>query len=202
MNKILFIRSNEWEGAYFLKLKKFLQICSINEYEIDDINLEKFSGIYLSSYLDQYKFKKSAFKIRKFLENGGRIFHNGHITIPFFDELKEFEPIVDIKLKDFFITKICDHEIYKNVDIKRLNSKKGVAGFYSRGQNPPPKNAKIITAIKNATVPVDWELKIGDGYFYTHAGIELHACAPTLLGNVKLLENIMNYLSLKRSEDE
>lgn len=102
--------------------------------------------------LDLYELQKRKHEFEEFLQDGGRMFYSGHAAISFLSFLSVYEPINNIKLEDFFISKNSEHIIYKDLDIKYFQKSKGVAGFYSRGCNPPPKGAKIITSIKQGSV--------------------------------------------------
>lgn len=198
--KVLFALANQDQAKSF-RQKDILKtkLVSLSQYKLQDINFSDFSGIIFSVYSDQYLLMSLKDKIEIFLKNGGKIFFNGHIFKPFIDGLKEFEPIENIKLPDFTVSQISKHEIYKGVNVKRLSRRKGVAGFFSRGSNPPPKKAKNIMAIKNSTVIVDWEWKIKKGYLYVHSGNDLWACMEKERDNLQIFANIIKYL---RSDDE
>lgn len=198
MKKILFLKFNNSEAKEFLNLEEFSDtIQSISQYEVEYLDFNIYNGIFFTHCIDQYLLKNLSMKFRDFLQKGGKIFYNGHIMIPFLDELTKFQPILDPKYTDFFISEISKHQIYDGIVPQALNVKKGVAGFYSRGQNPPPKKAKIITAIKNGEVPVDWELKIGSGMLYIHCGNDLHGCAENFDISLRLFRNIIRYLGEK-----
>ena len=83
------------------------------------------------------------------------------------------------------------------MDIKYFQKSKGVADFYSRGCNPPPKGAKIITSIKQGSVPCDWEFSFGKGKFYAHSGNDLYACSGDEAINKKVFNNILEFLGGK-----
>lgn len=187
------IKPNNMSG---LDVSSFDELDFVWQYELENVDFSKYKGIIITAAVDQIMLKNINSKILEFIKNGGRVLFNGHVENEFFDFLTCYSPVKDIKHKDFFITLKNSHRIYKDLDIADFNEKNGVAGFYSRGENPPPKGAKIITAIKDGLVSSDWEIDINKGKFYAHAGVDLHIASKD---GVKTLKNIIAYL---RGEDE
>lgn len=169
----------------------------VNQY--DKYSLKQVSGVIIGMSLDLYELQKRKHEFEEFLQDGGRMFYSGHAAISFLSFLSVYEPINNIKLEDFFISKNCEHIIYKDLDIKYFEKSKGVAGFYSRGCNLPPKGAKIVTSIKQGLVPCDWEFSFGKGKFYAHSGNDLYACSGDEAINKKVFNNILEFL---RGKDE
>ncbi|OCR88845.1 hypothetical protein CFT12S00416_05320 [Campylobacter fetus subsp. testudinum] len=194
MKDILFIGAKPSQLSNFKSLDEFKRVECVSQYNIEDMDFNRYSGILMTMYLDQYLIRKLSFKFENFLNLGGKVFYNGHIILPFLKELKEFEPIKNPKFTDFFITQCIYHKIYDQIDIEKLNTRKGVAGFYSRGQNPPPLNADIITFINGGNVCVDWEIGIGNGKFYSHCGNDLYTCGESYEINSEIFKNIISYL--------
>ena len=167
----------------------------VNQY--DKYSLKQVSGVIMGMSLDLYELQKRKHEFEEFLQDGGRMFYSGHAAISFLSFFSVYEPINNIKLEDFFISKNSEHIIYKDLDIKYFEKSKGAAGFYSRGCNPPPKGAKIITSIKQGSVPCDWEFSFGKGKFYAHSGNDLYACSGDEAINKKVFNNILEFLGGK-----
>ena len=167
----------------------------VNQY--DKYSLKQVSGVIIGMSLDLYELQKRKHEFEEFLQDGGRMFYSGHAAISFLSFLSVYEPINNIKLEDFFISKNSEHIIYKDLDIKYFEKSKGVAGFYSRGCNPPPKGAKIITSIKQGSVPCDWEFSFCKGRFYAHSGNDLYTCSGDEAINKKVFNNILEFLGGK-----
>ena len=163
----------------------------VNQY--DKYSLKQASGVIIGMSLDLYELQKRKHEFEEFLQDGGRMFYSGHAAISFLSFLSVYEPINNIKLEDFFISKNSEHIIYKDLDIKYFQNSKGVAGFYSRGCNPPPKGAKIITSIKQGSVPCDWEFSFGKGKFYAHSGNDLYTCSGDEPINKKVFNTILEF---------
>lgn len=201
MKDVLFVYFNDISasgGMNGFDITKSKDLDFIWQYDLENVNFNEYKGIILSGGVDQILLSKLSGRLCEFLENGGRVLFNGHVEKKFLPMLEIYEPVKFIKYPDFMITLVNSHRIYKDLKIENFNEKNGVAGFYSRGQNPPPFKAKIITAIKQASVPSDWELDFGKGKFYAHAGVDLHIAASAN-DTPKLIENLIAYL---RGDDE
>jgi len=199
--KILFILAIEEQGIKFWGDKEFNEkIIAVSQYKLDEIDFNEYSGIILSLYIDQYLLLELKERLKEFLNNGNKIFLNGHIFKPFLEELNTFIPIEKPKLKDFKITQLAEHTVYKGIDVTKLFKRKGVAGFFGRGTNPPPKGANNIIAIKNGQTIVDWEYKINNGALYVHSGNDLWACMEYFEDNFKLFRNIIEWIEKGNNE--
>ncbi len=178
----------------YKSLKEFKRVECVVQYSIADMVFNRYPVFLKPIYLDQYLIKNLSFKFENFLNLGDRVFYTGHIIFPFLKQLPEFRPIQNPKFTDFLIMQCIYHKFYDQIYIAELNPRKGVAGFYSRGQNPPPLNADIITSISSGNVPVDWEIEVGNGKFYSHCGNDLYTCGENYEINSKILKNIISYL--------
>lgn len=191
--EIMYIKSSASHDLATFILQSKVKV--VNQY--DNYDLKQISGVIMGMSLDLYELQRRKDEFENFVKNGGRIFYSGHAAISFFSFLSIYEPVKNIKLENFKITKNCEHIIYKDLDIKCFEKRKGVAGFYSRGQNPPPKGAKIITSIKQGSVPCDWEFSFGKGKFYAHSGNDLYNCCEDEAINKKVFNNILEFLGGK-----
>lgn len=69
---------------------------------------------------------------------------------------------------------INPHPLYEGIGLKKIETNKGVAGFYGRGCNLPPEGAIAINGLGPAMVPVDWVwARPQGGRFFSHAGNDL-----------------------------
>ena len=81
----------------------------VNQY--DKYSLKQISGVIIGMSLDLYELQKRKHEFEEFLQDGGRMFYSGHAAISFLSFLSVYEPINNIKLEDFFISKNSDHII-------------------------------------------------------------------------------------------
>ena len=83
----------------------------INQY--DKYSLKQVSGVIMGMSLDLYELQKRKHEFEEFLQDGGRMFYSGHAAISFLSFLSVYEPINNIKLEDFFISKTIDISLKK-----------------------------------------------------------------------------------------
>ncbi len=149
----------------------------INQYDLVDIDLKKYKGIILSMHIDQYLLLEMKDRIQEFLSEGRKLLFNGHIIKPFMDELGVFEPMSEPNMYDFAVVELGAHPIYRGFKTDELNLRHGVAGFFGRGGNPMPQNAKAILGFRGGEVPCDWEYETSNGgTLYVHSGNDIWMC--------------------------
>lgn len=133
------------------------------------------SGLITGQQLDQDALLALKPALEAFLDKGGRWFFNGHVVRPLVDGLKQYRPIAEPKRPDFDLVSINPHPLYDGIDLKKLETNKGVAGFYGRGCNPLPEGAVAINGLGAAAkVPVDWVwARPRGGRIFSHSGNDL-----------------------------
>jgi len=134
--------------------------------------------------------------VRTFLDRGGRWIYNGHILRPILPELSTYIPMRQPKRSDLDQTRLFDHPVFAGVEQKKLETNRGVAGFYGRGHNPPPQNAVVINVFGAAAVPVDWIWKRPDGgELLSHAGNDFWGCGDDEDVKQQLADSTVCWLS-------
>ncbi|MBQ9238720.1 MAG: hypothetical protein IJ191_05320 [Treponema sp.] len=196
MRPVLFLQFDgvDMGTADMVNREEFDFIRCINQYDFDNTDLNRYGGLLIPMSIDQYILQRNGKRIQQFLEAGGRVFHSGHIILPYLACLSEYKQLVPPKWRDFMVTQLMPHPVYEGYNASELSMNRGVAGFYSRGSNPPPVGARVITAIRNGTVPVDWEFDVGDGMLYVHAGNDLYHCSHDSKTVLHLFRNTVRYL--------
>nr|WP_299503024.1 hypothetical protein [uncultured Rhizobium sp.] len=136
--------------------------------------LRTHKGLVTDNQLDQNAMLAMKDAIAAFLDAGGRWFFNGHFVRSLVDGVAQYRPIADPKRADFDLFPINPHPLLEGIDLKMLETNKGVAGFYGRGCNPLPKGAVAINGLGAANVPVDWVwARPKGGRIFSHAGNDL-----------------------------
>jgi len=136
--------------------------------------LEAHSGLITGQQLDQDAMLALKPAIEAFLDRGGRWFFNGHVVRPLVDGLLQYRPIAAPKRPDFDLTSVNPHPLFDGIDLKKLETNKGVAGFYGRGCNPLPEGAVAVNGLGAAKVPVDWVwARPRGGRMFSHSGNDL-----------------------------
>jgi hypothetical protein len=145
-------------------------------HDLPRIELERYRGLLVSLHADQLLLARQRRQLEAFLAGGGTIVFCGHVAYPILDELQPFVPIPDYRLDDLRVRLEQPHPVWAGVEAQDLTFRKGVAGFYGRGHNPPPASARIINTLGQQRYPVDFECRpsVG-GRLLVHAGSDLWA---------------------------
>lgn len=131
-------------------------------------------GLITGQQLDQDAMLALKPALEAFLDRGGRWFFNGHMVRPLVDGMAQYRPIAEPKRADFDLAAINAHPIYDGIDLTKLETNKGVAGFYGRGCNPLPEGAVAVNGLGAARVPVDWVwARSKGGRIFSHSGNDL-----------------------------
>jgi hypothetical protein len=143
------------------------------QHEMEHIDLADFAGIVLTMHSDQRHLTTQDERLERYVADGGAVIFNGHVVHPFLAALKPFQPIVQKGLESLRIHLETPHPLTAGLTSDDLTFQRSVAGFYSRGGNPPPEAATVLTSIGPNRVAVDWLLKRGAGCLFVHAGNDL-----------------------------
>ena len=136
--------------------------------------LEAHRGLITGQQLDQDAMLTLGPALEAFLDKGGRWFFNGHIVRPLVGGLLQYRPIAAPKRPDFALSSVNPHPLFDGIDLKKLETNKGVAGFYGRGCNPLPEGAVAVNGLGVAKVPVDWVwARPQGGRIFSHSGNDL-----------------------------
>ncbi|WP_414902059.1 hypothetical protein [Rhizobium cremeum] len=131
-------------------------------------------GLITGNQLDQNAMVLMRDVLAAFLDAGGRWFFNGHMVRPLVDGMAQYRPIEAPKRADFDLSSVNPHPLFSGIDLSKLETNKGVAGFYGRGCNPLPEGAVAVNGLGSAKVPVDWVWdRPGGGRIFSHAGNDL-----------------------------
>jgi hypothetical protein len=131
-------------------------------------------GLITDNQLDQNAMVLMRDTLAAFLDAGGRWFFNGHMVRPLVDGMGQYRPIEAPKRADFHLSSVNAHPLFSGLDLTRLETNKGVAGFYGRGCNPLPEGAVAVNGLGPAKVPIDWVwARPKGGRIFSHAGNDL-----------------------------
>nr|WP_272213677.1 hypothetical protein [Marinicella sp. W31]MDC2879633.1 hypothetical protein [Marinicella sp. W31] len=137
-------------------------------------HLASHRGLITGNQLDQNAMLALKQALTAFLDCGGRWFFNGHMLRPLVDGMPQYRPIAEPKRADFDLAAVNAHPVFDGIDLKKLETNNGVAGFYGRGCNPPPEGAVVVNGLGPEYVPVDWVwARPKGGRIFSHAGNDL-----------------------------
>lgn len=167
------------------------RILSLDIYDLEDLDqvaLEHFSGLLVSTHADQRFLRAMKGKLERFLQHGGTLVFCGHLAYPFLPELAQFIPLAVRSHEDYRVWRVSEHPIFAGVDTEDLTFREGVAGFYGRGHNPPPPGAQVLQCLSSPDgPPVDYTYhRPGGGRVLVHAGndIWMYAADDTSAGRI------------------
>lgn len=143
-------------------------------YELERTQLRACHGLLVGLHADQRYLASRRPQLEDFLQQGGTIVVCGHVGHPFLVELSPFAPIPDYRVEDLDVNREAAHPVWDGVEMEELSRRRGVAGFYGRGSNPPPSGARIVNSLGPGRHPVDFECRpVVGGRLLVHAGGDL-----------------------------
>lgn len=176
------------------------QVHGIDMYDLPGTDLAAFDALLIGTGADQRVLAEQRGRLQSFLEAGGAIVFCGHIAYPFLDGLAEFVPLARYRVEDLMVAPAAPHNVFDGVDPQQLTFRRGVAGFYGRGHNPPPPGAVVLNVLGPARVPVDWVRHYGrHGVLLVHAGNDLWGYLPEQEGGADLPARLDRWIT-QRSE--
>lgn len=158
MNKqaILHISSISHEMGSFLQLPEAEGIVSTPVHKLGELDLTAFDAILAPAHIDQRALATQSAALLQFLDHGGTLVFNGHLVYPVLPGLASFAPAPRRGLRELQVERVREHPVFDGVDTQDLSLRRGVAGFYARGGNPPPPGARVLHRLLVDHSPVDW----------------------------------------------
>lgn len=175
MASCLFLKAIKGAGGDLPDISGYVgDIAQIEHYELANTDLSAFRALLLPAHLDQRYFGTLTDKTTAFLNGGGTLVFNGHVAWPMLPELKPFQPLKQMSLETLRIHRINPHPVFAGVDTDHLTYRRGVAGFYARGCNPPPAGAMVLHGVGPDLLPCDWVYdRPQGGRILMHSGNDL-----------------------------
>jgi hypothetical protein len=131
-----------------------------------------------------------------FLAAGGALVVCGQPAYPFLAGLATFEPLATMTRATLTVAIVAPHPVLDGVAADDLTYRRGVAGFWGRGQVPPPAGARVLTTLDSGRVPLDWELAVpGGGRLLVHPGNDLWGYAAEPTTAARLVPNLLRWLA-------
>jgi len=175
---------------------------SVHEADLATLPPDACQALLVPMHIDQRRFAGNAAWIDAFFRAGGTLVFNGLLAYPFRPELRIFEPIQRPGLSALHVAVDQSHPVWHGVDAADLTFRRGVAGFYGRGANPPPEGARIVGTLARGRVPVDWEWAVpGGGRLLMHAGNDLWMYARDDTSAAALTPQLLSWCAHGRARD-
>lgn len=175
MRRSLFLKPIKGAGGDLPSIMGFVENADeVGHYELHEVDLSRYAALLLPAHLDQRYFGQMTARVQAWLDRGGRLVFNGHVAWPMLPEFNSFVPLEQRNLESLQIHRISPHPVFDGVDMADLTYRRGVAGFYARGCNPPPEGAVPLIGVGPERVPCDWvHARPGGGHILMHAGNDL-----------------------------
>lgn len=166
------------------------------QYDLADIDLAAYRGLLIGLHADQRYLQTRRTQIEAFLAAGRVVVVCGHIAHPFLTELRPFRAIPGYTLADLQVRRQTPHPVWEGVETEDLTWRRGVAGFYGRGSNPPPEGATIIHTLGESGRPVDFECRpaVG-GRLLVHAGVDLWGYIGADNSARRIVPQLLNWIA-------
>jgi hypothetical protein len=179
---------------YADRLPRGVAVDPVAEDRLTEWRAEAVGTLIVPMHADQRLFARQGDWLARFFAAGGTLVFNGLLAHPFRAELGRFRPIDRPRLADLSVTIAADHPLHAGVVADDLTFRRGVAGFYGRGANPPPPDALVLATLGPARVPVDWLWHPPEGgCLLMHAGNDLWMQAGDATSAARLLPNLLNW---------
>jgi hypothetical protein len=202
MGRCLFLEPIQGAGGDLPDITGFVDDAEqLDHYRLHEAPLEDYAALLLPAHLDQRYFGEIAPRIAAFLDNGGTLVFNGHVAWPMLPEFTAFEPLPRIDLAHLQVQRLTDHPVFTGVDMQDLTYRRGVAGFYARGHNPPPDGAVAVTGLGPTRAPCDWVYRRpAGGRIFMHAGNDLWMYAGSACSAARIAPQLCGWAANDRTE--
>ncbi len=165
------------------------------QYDLERIDLAQYRGLLIGLHADQRYLATRRAQIEAFLRAGRVVVVCGHIAHPFLAELAPFQPIADYTVADLTVNREHDHPVWDGVRTEDLTWRRGVAGFYGRGANPPPAHATIVHTLGPGRHPVDFDCRTAvGGRLLVHAGADLWGYAEAENSARRIMPQLLDWI--------
>lgn len=175
MGRSLFLKPIKGAGGDLPSVMGFVEDADeVGHYELHETELAPYAALLLPAHLDQRYFGTMTEKISAWLDGGGTLVFNGHVAWPMLPEFSPFVALEQRSLVYLQIHRVTEHPVFEGVDMDDLTYRRGVAGFYARGCNPPPAGATPLIGVGPERIPCDWVYeRPSGGRILMHAGNDL-----------------------------
>ena len=192
---LLTVRSGERPG-WLDQAPGRARIDTVGETALTSLPPHQVGAVLVPMHIDQRLFAANACWIESFLTAGGTLVFNGLLAYPFLPDLQPFQPLARTGLDALKVgIATPPHPIFAGIDADDLTFRRGVAGFYGRGQTPPPPGARTLTTLDRGTVPLDWEWQRPQGgRLLMHPGNDLWMFRDSGTSADRLLPQLLDWV--------
>lgn len=168
---------------------------NVHQSRFPELDLSPYGAIIMSMLTDQASLSRHADKLESFLDRGGLLVVNGHMAYPLLADVAPFLPQSGHGTDALAVHRLADHPVFAGVAEEDLTFRRGVAGFYGRGHNPPPDGAIALNGLGAGKVALDWLWRRPKGgTVFMHGGLDLWAYAGDPTSAARMAPQLLNWL--------
>lgn len=195
MSKILHLRAVSHELPTFSARLAELGIDSLSLRQMGEVDFANRAVILIEAHIDQRALLAHRDALQRHLDNGGTLVFNGHLVYPLFEGLESFRVAAGRGVKDLEVERVNPHPVFAGVDCQDLSFRRGVAGFYARGANPPPPGAVVLHRLRADGSPCDWVWQRPQGgQLFMHGGNNLWMYINDKTSAARIAPQLLNWV--------
>lgn len=145
----------------------------LDMYALPSADLDPYIALIITGNVDQELLYRERGVIRSFLDGGKVVVFSGHLLHPWLPGAGTFVPKNIDSLGDYRVRVVTPHPIFKGVKEEDLTFRRGVAGFFARGHNPPAEGAEVLLELVGGEPIVYIDRHSTNGTILTHSGHDL-----------------------------
>jgi hypothetical protein len=142
----------------------------IDCYGLPSTDLARYRGLIVEGTADQEFLYRHRSLIAGYLASGGTVVFSGHLLRAWLPGAGRFVPKTITSFHDYEVRIVSDHPIFVGVDPDDLTYRRGVAGFFARGHNPPPLQAVTLVELSDGKPIVYLDQSTTHGTILVHSG--------------------------------
>jgi hypothetical protein len=145
----------------------------IDVYELPSLDLDRFAAMLVTDMVDQEFLWQQREVVASFLAHGRVVVFCGQLLRDWLPGCGTFVPARITSMRDYAVQLVEAHPVFAGVDPRDLTFRRGVAGFFARGHNPPPHGAQVLATLTGGQ-PTTWiDRTTTPGTVFAHAGNSL-----------------------------
>lgn len=201
---IIYLAQGPSDRPAFLDLPAALgRVRAETIYDLATLDLGDCRGLLISMHADQRHLARCQDVLESYMDRGGTIVFNGHVAHFFLPDLRRFVPLDKPGPKDLAVIRVAAHPVFEGVEEGDMLFRRGVAGFYGRGHNPPPPGSVVLNRLAGDKAPIDWLWpRPRGGVLLAHGGNDLWMYARENSTVSRIATQLLDWLETRPAPSE
>lgn len=171
----------------------------IDLYDLLAVDLDRYAGVVIEGMVDQEFLFRHRQVLAGYLDRGGVVVWSGQLFRPWLPGCGLFEPVAVRSFRDYVVQVLEPHPVFDGVDPADLTFRRGVAGFFARGQHPPPAGATVVLALAGGAPVVYMDRSSTPGTVLAHAGTGLLGWAGDGSSAARIAPQLLDWVVSERA---